>query len=134
MSFSLRQVRGVILDVDGVLLDARPSYHAVAEEAARRALAPLLGEAQARAERAFRWGAHLPNGARRFAGVCPAEEQAELDAALTSKRKGVHMTCDGDDEDGLPAWHEAEGDQRTTAQVDFDTFMAYFRAGVRAEA
>jgi HAD superfamily hydrolase (TIGR01548 family) len=26
----------VILDVDGVLLDARPSYHAVAEEAARR--------------------------------------------------------------------------------------------------
>ena len=36
MSFSLGKVRGVILDVDGVLLDARPSYHAVAEEAARR--------------------------------------------------------------------------------------------------
>lgn len=49
MSFSLARVRGVILDVDGVLLDARPSYHAVAEEAARRALVPLLGEEQARA-------------------------------------------------------------------------------------
>jgi HAD superfamily hydrolase (TIGR01548 family) len=33
---TLAKVRGVILDVDGVLLDARPSYHAVAEEAARR--------------------------------------------------------------------------------------------------
>ena len=40
----LGQVRGVILDVDGVLLDARPSYHSVAEEAARRAIAPLVGE------------------------------------------------------------------------------------------
>jgi HAD superfamily phosphatase len=48
VSFSLRGVRGVILDVDGVLLDARPSYHAVAEEAARRAIAPLVGEDQAR--------------------------------------------------------------------------------------
>ncbi|HEY6912011.1 MAG TPA: HAD family hydrolase [Myxococcales bacterium] len=45
----LSQVRGVILDVDGVLLDARPSYHAVAEEAARRAIAPLVGEEAARA-------------------------------------------------------------------------------------
>ena len=45
----LRQVRGVILDIDGVLLDARPSYHAAAEEAARRALIPLLGEERARA-------------------------------------------------------------------------------------
>ncbi|HZX93751.1 MAG TPA: HAD family hydrolase [Myxococcales bacterium] len=49
MSFSLAEVRGVVLDVDGVLLDARPSYHAVAEEAARRAIAPLVGEAAARA-------------------------------------------------------------------------------------
>lgn len=49
MSFSLRDVRGVILDVDGVLLDARGSYHAVAEEAARRAIVPLVGEAAARA-------------------------------------------------------------------------------------
>ena len=49
MTFSLRGVRGVILDVDGVLLDARPSYHAVAEEAARRAIAPLVGEDRARA-------------------------------------------------------------------------------------
>ena len=48
MSFSLRAVRGVILDVDGVLLDARPSYHAVAEEAARRAIVPLVGEGHAR--------------------------------------------------------------------------------------
>jgi HAD superfamily phosphatase len=45
----LSRVRGVILDVDGVLLDARPSYHAVAEEAARRAIAPLVGEEAARA-------------------------------------------------------------------------------------
>ncbi len=44
----LSRVRGVILDVDGVLLDARPSYHAVAEEAARRAIAPLVGDAAAR--------------------------------------------------------------------------------------
>jgi HAD superfamily phosphatase len=49
VSFPLRSVCGVILDVDGVLLDARPSYHAVAEEAARRALAQLIGEQQARA-------------------------------------------------------------------------------------
>ncbi|MGZ6124893.1 MAG: HAD family hydrolase [Myxococcales bacterium] len=49
MSFSLREVRGVVLDVDGVLLDARGSYHAVAEEAARRAIVPLVGEAAARA-------------------------------------------------------------------------------------
>jgi len=49
LTFSLRQVRGVIFDVDGVLLDARPSYHAVAEEAARRAIAPAVGEAAARA-------------------------------------------------------------------------------------
>ena len=45
----LKQVRGVILDVDGVLLDARPSYHAAAEEAARRAVARFVGEEKARA-------------------------------------------------------------------------------------
>src|SRR3954467_9412304 len=49
MSFSLAEVRGVVLDVDGVLLDARPSYHAAAEEAARRSIAPMVGEAAARA-------------------------------------------------------------------------------------
>jgi phosphoglycolate phosphatase-like HAD superfamily hydrolase len=49
VSLSLRGVRGLILDIDGVLLDPRSSYHAVAEEAARRAVASLLGEAQARA-------------------------------------------------------------------------------------
>jgi HAD superfamily phosphatase len=43
-----RNVRALILDIDGVLLDARPSYHAVAEEAARRAVAEVLGEAAAR--------------------------------------------------------------------------------------
>jgi hypothetical protein len=91
-------------------------------------------EQQARADRAFRWGGHLPNGARRFSGVCPAEEQAEIDAALSSKRKGVRFTCDGTGEDGLPEWHEAEGDQRTSAQLTFDTVLAYFRAGVRSEA
>ena len=37
-------VQAVIFDVDGVLLDARASYHAVAEEAARRAVAEVLGE------------------------------------------------------------------------------------------
>jgi HAD superfamily hydrolase (TIGR01548 family) len=42
-------VRAVIFDVDGVLLDARPSYHAVAEEAARRAVAEIAGEEKARA-------------------------------------------------------------------------------------
>jgi HAD superfamily phosphatase len=45
VSFSLAAVKGVIFDVDGVLLDARPSYHAAAEEAARRVLEPLLGDA-----------------------------------------------------------------------------------------
>ena len=48
MSFSLKGVRGVIFDVDGVLLDARPSYHAAAEEAARRAIAPIVGDEAAR--------------------------------------------------------------------------------------
>ncbi len=42
-------VRAVIFDIDGVLLDARPSYHAVAEEAARRAVASVIGEEAARA-------------------------------------------------------------------------------------
>jgi len=41
---SWSRVRAVIFDVDGVLLDARASYHAVAEEAARRAVAEVLGE------------------------------------------------------------------------------------------
>ena len=49
MSLTLKQVRGLVLDVDGVLLDARPSYHAVAEEAARRAVAKFVGEEKARA-------------------------------------------------------------------------------------
>ena len=49
MSLFLDRVCGVILDVDGVLLDARPSYHAVAEEAARRTLSGLVGEGKARA-------------------------------------------------------------------------------------
>ena len=49
MSLFLDRVCGVIFDVDGVLLDARPSYHAVAEEAARRALAKRVGEEKARA-------------------------------------------------------------------------------------
>ena len=42
MSWS--RVRAVIFDVDGVLLDARASYHTVAEQAARRAVAEVLGE------------------------------------------------------------------------------------------
>ena len=46
MSYSA--VKAVIFDVDGVLLDARPSYHAVAEEAARRALTAIVGEPAAR--------------------------------------------------------------------------------------
>jgi HAD superfamily phosphatase len=41
---SWSRVQAVIFDVDGVLLDARASYHAVAEEAARRAVAEVLGE------------------------------------------------------------------------------------------
>jgi HAD superfamily phosphatase len=59
MSFSLQAVRGVIFDVDGVLLDARPSYHAAAEEAARRAIAPIVGEAAAR-EAPFDRTAEIP--------------------------------------------------------------------------
>jgi HAD superfamily hydrolase (TIGR01548 family) len=46
---SYAPVRAVIFDIDGVLLDARPSYHAVAEEAARRAVATVVGEEAARA-------------------------------------------------------------------------------------
>ena len=42
MSWS--RVQAVIFDVDGVLLDARASYHAVAEEAARLAVAEVAGE------------------------------------------------------------------------------------------
>ena len=44
----LSNVRAVIFDVDGVLLDARPSFHAVAEEAARRAVGLMLGDDRAR--------------------------------------------------------------------------------------
>ena len=42
MSWS--RVQAVIFDVDGVLLDARASYHTVAEEAARRAVSEVVGE------------------------------------------------------------------------------------------
>lgn len=49
MSGTLSEVRAVIFDVDGVLLDARPSYHAAAEEAARRVVAKAIGATQARA-------------------------------------------------------------------------------------
>ena len=45
----LSRVRAVIFDVDGVLLDARPSYHAAAEDGARRAVAVALGAARAHA-------------------------------------------------------------------------------------
>ena len=45
-------VRAVIFDVDGVLLDARASYHAVAEEAARRAVQEVLGRFDAPFDRA----------------------------------------------------------------------------------
>ena len=41
---SWARVQALIFDVDGVLLDARASYHAVAEDAARRAVAEVLGE------------------------------------------------------------------------------------------
>lgn len=44
---NLESVRAVIFDVDGVLLDASPSYHAVAEEAARRAVGVALGASSA---------------------------------------------------------------------------------------
>jgi len=41
---SWSRVQAVIFDVDGVLLDASVSYHAVAEDAARRAVAEVTGE------------------------------------------------------------------------------------------
>ena len=43
----LAAVHAVIFDIDGVLLDATVSYHAVAEEAARRAIGRLVGEERA---------------------------------------------------------------------------------------
>jgi HAD superfamily phosphatase len=49
---SYAAVRAVIFDVDGVLLDARASYHAVAEEAARRAVREVLGRSGAPFDRA----------------------------------------------------------------------------------
>jgi HAD superfamily phosphatase len=49
---SYARVRAVIFDVDGVLLDARASYHAVAEEAARRAVREVLGHSAAQFDRA----------------------------------------------------------------------------------
>jgi HAD superfamily phosphatase len=48
---SYARVRAVIFDVDGVLLDARASYHAVAEEAARRAVQEALGRSDAQFDR-----------------------------------------------------------------------------------
>jgi HAD superfamily phosphatase len=49
---SYAAVRAVIFDVDGVLLDARASYHAVAEEAARRAVREVLGQSDTPFDRA----------------------------------------------------------------------------------
>jgi HAD superfamily phosphatase len=49
---SYARVRAVIFDVDGVLLDAGASYHAVAEEAARRAVREVLGRSEAPFDRA----------------------------------------------------------------------------------
>ena len=49
---SYARVRAVIFDVDGVLLDARASYHAVAEQAAQRAVQEVLGRTDAPFDRA----------------------------------------------------------------------------------
>ena len=49
---SYARVRAVIFDIDGVLLDARASYHAVAEQAARRAVGEVLGRSDAPFDRA----------------------------------------------------------------------------------
>ena len=63
-----------------------------------------------------------------------AEDLALYKAGLQAHRKSVTFTIEGaDDEDLNPEWHEAAADGRTPTQVDYDTFMAIFRAGIRAE-
>jgi hypothetical protein len=63
-----------------------------------------------------------------------AEDLALYKAGLQAHRKNVVFTIEGaDDEDVSPQRHEAAADGRTPTQVDYDTLMAIFTAGIRAE-
>ena len=74
---NLESVRAVIFDVDGVLLDASPSYHAVAEEAARRAVAVALG-ARAAANLPFDRAREIP----RFKAAGGFNDDWEMSCAI----------------------------------------------------
>ena len=95
------------------------------------------GEEQHR-QRAFRIGRTDSHGITAFSGRMPAEATAVLRAALQVHARGrsvLRTEPGGEDDDGPlePAWQEAEGERRTKAQWDFDTWYSTFTAGVRAE-
>ncbi|MDQ1513919.1 MAG: hypothetical protein QOC59_1761 [Microbacteriaceae bacterium] len=89
-----------------------------------------------RRQRALHIGRTRADGITPGSLLMPPEQLAVLKAALDAHRRGIQWTRGGaadEDEDVALDWHEAEGDQRTRAEYDFDTFFAVFTAGVRAE-
>jgi hypothetical protein len=91
-------------------------------------------EEEQRRQRSLRIGRTDEHGITTVIEKLTAEDLAVLKAGLQAHRRGVAFTRDGADEEDLdPEWHEADGDQRTPMQLDYDTFMSILRAGLRAE-
>ena len=91
-------------------------------------------EEEQRRQRSIRIGRTDEHGITTVTEKVTPEDLAVLEAALNAHRRGVTFTRDGADEEDLqPEWHEASADGRTPTQVDYDTFMSVFRAGIRAE-
>ena len=89
-----------------------------------------------RRQRSLHIGRPAADGTTRGTLLIPPEQLAVLKAALNAHRRGIRWTRDREadgEEDVSLDWHEAEGDQRTRAEYDFDTFFAIFGAGIRAE-
>jgi hypothetical protein len=94
-------------------------------------------EAEQRRQRAFRFGRVGFDGVTAFSGAAQPEMVALVKAAFQAHGPQGPMlrTVAGgvDTEDLEPQWLEAEGELRTKAQRDYDTFFSLFAAGVRSE-
>jgi hypothetical protein len=89
-------------------------------------------EQEQRRQRAIALGRLGPDGLSTLKGLLTAEEHALVKSALNAHHRGVNWQRHPDDGEDLE-WHEAEGDERSRVQYDYDVFFSIFRAGVRAE-
>ncbi|MDQ1513760.1 MAG: hypothetical protein QOC59_1602, partial [Microbacteriaceae bacterium] len=88
-------------------------------------------EEEQRRRRRFILGRLGPDGISTLKADLTVEEHALVKAALNDHRRGVAWERHPDDGEDLE-WNEAEGDERSRAQYDYDVFFSIFRAGVRA--